>query len=104
MKKFQDFISSLPQKRQQKIQEGTKALNQIGVVIGRFQVDEIHTGHVKLLRYVECKHPSVLILLGCKNAPQDCQNPLEFAPRAQMMNAVCPAEVILPIWADESDE
>lgn len=80
------------------------ATRQIGVVIGRFQVDEIHAGHVKLLRYVESKHPSVLILLGCKSAPQDCQNPLEFAPRAQMMHAVCPTAVVLPVWDCESDE
>jgi len=78
--------------------------NQIGVVIGRFQVDEIHAGHIELLRYVERQHPSVLILLGCKNAPQDRQNPLEFAPRAQMMHAVCPTAVVLPIWDCESDE
>ena len=77
--------------------------SQVGVVIGRFQVDEIHAGHVELLRYVQRKHPTMLILLGCKNAPQDRENPMEFVPRAQMMNKIFPKAIILPIWDCESD-
>ena len=87
-----------------KLQDQPHFTTQVGVVIGRFQVNEIHTGHVKLLRHVQDKHPSMLVLLGCRHAPQDRQNPLEFAPRAQMMQAVCPNAVVLPIWDCETDE
>ena len=78
--------------------------SQVGVVIGRFQVDEIHAGHMELLRHVQRKHPSMLILLGGKRAPQDRENPMEFAPRAQMMCKVFPQAIILPIWDCETDE
>ena len=78
--------------------------NQVGVVIGRFQVDEIHAGHVSLLSHVQSQHPSMLILLGCRRTPQDQLNPMEFVPRAQMLREVFPAAVILPIWDCESDE
>ena len=57
-----------------KLQDQPHFTTQVGVVIGRFQVNEIHTGHVKLLRHVQDKHPSMLVLLGCRHAPQDRQN------------------------------
>ncbi len=76
----------------------------VGVVIGRFQVDEIHAGHLRLLGHVQGKHPSMLILLGCRQSPQTKNNPLEFTPRSQMLRSVFPKAIILPVWDCESDK
>ena len=48
----------------------------VGVVIGRFQVDELHAGHVELLNTVQAKHPNMLVLLGSKPSPPDADYPL----------------------------
>lgn len=83
---------------------GNNVTRQVGVIIGRFQINEIHAGHIALLKYVERLHPSTLILLGCRHSPPDCRNPLEFTPRAQMIRSVCPNVTILAVWDCESDK
>lgn len=58
----------------------------LGVIVGRFQVPELHTGHRLLLEHVLSKHSHVLVLLGCSSAITP-RNPLDFVTRERMLRA-----------------
>lgn len=75
----------------------------VGVIIGRFQVDEIHSGHLQLIKWVHDRHERMLILLGCKHAPADQANPLSFPVRELMLRPYAPNAVILPVFDHPSD-
>ena len=76
----------------------------VGVVIGRFQVDEIHAGHLNLLRTVQEKHVNVLILLGCRKTRANRDNPLNYQMREQMLREICPNAIIMPVFDCQTDE
>ncbi len=78
--------------------------NTIGVIIGRFQVNEIHEGHVALLQYVRNNHNKVIIFIGVKPTPANSENPLDFETRKMMLEIVCPGAIIIPIMDNRSDE
>lgn len=71
----------------------------VAVVIGRFQVNELHEGHLALIKAAQQRHPHLLILLGCKPAgvPQDKDNPLDYKTRQTMLGNYFPEAIILPI-------
>lgn len=51
----------------------------IGVVVGRFQVPELHDGHKHLLKFVAEKSDAVLVFVGCSAVKQPSKkNPLPF--------------------------
>lgn len=78
--------------------------NAIGVIVGRFQVPDLHDGHSELIKQVQEKHPTVLILLGQAPLPNTINNPLGFEPRRQMISASFPNVNILPLLDHSSDE
>lgn len=56
----------------------------VGVVVGRFQVHELHEGHIDLLDTVCGRHHKVIVVLGV--APViTSNNPLDFEARKQMI-------------------
>jgi bifunctional NMN adenylyltransferase/nudix hydrolase len=57
----------------------------VGVIIGRFQVPELHEAHKELIQSVLDAHPKVLIFLGLSSLRGTTSNPLDFAPRKQML-------------------
>lgn len=57
----------------------------IGVIIGRFQVDELHDAHIELIKTVAAHHNQVIILVGVSQALLTKNNPLPFTARAQMI-------------------
>lgn len=57
----------------------------LGVIIGRFQVAELHEGHVELIKKVSKEHDRVLILLGVSSALGTKRNPLDYATRERML-------------------
>lgn len=63
-----------------------KVIEDIGVIIGRFQVHELHRAHLELIDYVKSRHNKIVILLGL--APVKCtiQNPLDFESRRVMFD------------------
>jgi len=75
----------------------------IGVIIGRFQVDEMHEGHLKLLKFVQQQHERVVILLGCKHSPADRNNPLSFSAREVMLRPYVGDATVLPVF-DQPDD
>jgi bifunctional NMN adenylyltransferase/nudix hydrolase len=78
----------------------------VGVVIGRFQVDELHEGHLALIEAAKARHPHLLILLGCRTVgvPPDANDPLDYKSRQAMMAKYFPDAIILPIHDRRTDE
>ena len=50
----------------------------IGVIIGRFQVAELHEAHRELIETVLANHPKVLIYLGLSQVRGSIDDPLDF--------------------------
>jgi bifunctional NMN adenylyltransferase/nudix hydrolase len=62
----------------------------LGVVVGRFQVDELHKAHAALINRAldECDH--VLIFVGTTIVRDSKKNPLDFLSRVYMIKNQCP--------------
>lgn len=82
--------------------------NGVGVLIGRFQVNEVHQGHLNLIEAVVRNHKNVLFLLGCRKSPSSRDNPLNYEMRYQMLHnqilrKLCPNALIMPVFDMETD-
>ena len=60
----------------------------IGVIIGRFQIHELHSEHKKLIEYVLERHDKVIIFLGVSQAIHTRKNPLDYSTRKIMIEDV----------------
>jgi bifunctional NMN adenylyltransferase/nudix hydrolase len=69
----------------------------VGVLVGRFQVDELHQGHIKLLDTIVGNHSKTIIFLG--NSPCKCtvRNPLDFEARKLMISQAYPEAIVMYI-------
>lgn len=76
----------------------------VGVIIGRFQVHQLHSGHRELIDKVVAKHRKVIILLGVSPIPCSPQNPLDFEARKKMIEKDYPSATILYVNDHPSDE
>lgn len=83
----------------------------IGVLVARFQVNELHVGHKELMNYVSERHKKVILFLGVPRIKNTKRNPLDFATRKAMIQKDYPNIVILPLndqryndkWSQELD-
>lgn len=83
----------------------------VGVLVARFQVNELHTGHRELLDYISSRHKKVILFLGVPRIKNTKRNPLDFASRKIMVQKNYPNIVILPLndqrynekWSRELD-
>lgn len=66
-----------------------------GVIVGRFQVAELHDGHLSLIDNVVSRHRKVVILLGISPLSNSINNPLDFEARKQMLLATYPSITVL---------
>lgn len=57
----------------------------LGVVIGRFQCDALHDGHIWLLDTVSELHDDLLVFVGDRKSPPTATNPLSFEIRQAMI-------------------
>ena len=57
----------------------------VGVIIGRFQCAELHEAHTELIDTVIANHAKVVIFLGLSQVRGSIHDPLDFAPRKQML-------------------
>lgn len=57
----------------------------IGVIIGRFQIHELHSEHIKLIETVLSNHDKVILFLGTTSAIGTKKNPLDFITRKRMI-------------------
>jgi bifunctional NMN adenylyltransferase/nudix hydrolase len=76
----------------------------IGVIVGRFQVHELHQAHLDLINYVLDRHNKVVIVLGLSPLPVSTNNPLDFESRKQMILKWFPEVTVLYIKDMAEDE
>lgn len=74
-----------------------KRLSSLGVVIGRFQIHELHEGHIALIDYVDARHEQMLILVGHNSIRFNTDDPFPFHIRKQMLESRYPRATILPL-------
>lgn len=84
----------------------------VGVIIGRFQVHELHDAHKDLIQTVCERHDKVMIFLGLSPLMVTSENPLDFEARKQMILKEFPTVTILyakdmpsdEVWSKRLDE
>jgi bifunctional NMN adenylyltransferase/nudix hydrolase len=83
----------------------------VGVVIGRFQVPEFHSGHKFLLDMVAENHGEMLVFLGVSVVIGAIEDPLDYPVREQMIRDMYPHAMIASIidtpddktWSEQVD-
>ncbi len=78
-------------------------LTDIGVLVGRFQVPELHQAHKELLEKIAGWHKKFLVVLGCSPTLVGRHNPLDFQARKLMINAHYPDLPIVPLMDHPDD-
>jgi|688.fasta_scaffold169483_5 bifunctional NMN adenylyltransferase/nudix hydrolase len=81
-----------------------KPTEDIGIVIGRFQVHELHSAHLDLIQSVCNEHEKVIIFLGLSPLMVTSNNPLDFESRKQMILESFPKVIVMYIKDNPSDE
>ena len=76
----------------------------VGVIIGRFQVHELHSAHLDLIQSVCDLHEKVIIFLGLSPLMVTQNNPLDFESRKQMLVDSFPKVLVMYIKDTPSDE
>jgi bifunctional NMN adenylyltransferase/nudix hydrolase len=76
----------------------------VGVIVGRFQVPDLHDAHEQLIRHVCEAHDKVVIFLGLSPLLVTRENPLDFQARKQMILEKFPDVIVLYIEDRHSDE
>lgn len=69
----------------------------IGVVVGRFQVPELHVVHKQLLALVTSETKNVLVFLGVAPTLGTKDDPLDFTSRAKMIQSDFPNAIVVPL-------
>lgn len=75
-----------------------------GVIVGRFQVPELHDGHLELFRTVRSIHERVVVFIGLsptRNATR--RHPLDFETRRRMIQAKFPEFSVMPLADKRTD-
>ncbi len=75
----------------------------ISVVVGRFQVHELHEAHKYLIDQVVLNHKKSIIFLGVPKVIGTKQNPLDFGTRKKMIQSEYPDSVILSLPDNRDD-
>lgn len=82
----------------------------IGVIVGRFQVPTLTKAHVDLIRNVSSRHKAIIICLGISPVPGSFENPLDYNTRMIMlteeMQTYCADTKyqIIPVYDRPSDQ
>jgi len=78
--------------------------NEIGVIIGRFMIHELHDAHKDLINTVLDKHQRVIVLLGVSPIRNTLKNPIEYKHRRSMIASAFPSVEIFPVYDHRSNE
>ena len=84
-----------------------KTINQsaeVGCVVGRFQVPELHEAHKKLIQSVFDAHPRVFVILGLSAGKCSYNNPLDFQARKAMIEEAFPTAEVYYVDDRRTDE
>jgi bifunctional NMN adenylyltransferase/nudix hydrolase len=74
----------------------------LGVVVGRFQLHELHAGHIGLLDFVNDRSDKMLILVGHSSVRYTPDNPYPVSIRKQVLETRYPDAIILPLADSQS--
>jgi bifunctional NMN adenylyltransferase/nudix hydrolase len=69
----------------------------VGVIIGRWQVDDLHEAHTSLIEEVRKNHKRVIIFVGLSDILGGVVDPLDYPTRAAMLLSTYPDVTVLPI-------
>ena len=72
-------------------------MNNIGVIIARFQTPYLHEGHKSIIETVQQNHNKTVIVLGVSPVLGSRRNPLDFPTREKMIKKEYPDMVVLPL-------
>jgi bifunctional NMN adenylyltransferase/nudix hydrolase len=75
-----------------------------GIIVGRFQVHELHDGHIELIQTVRGLHNRVIVFLGVAPAIGTRRNPLDFITRKKLIQASFPDVTVCPLPDMVTDE
>ncbi len=84
----------------------------IGVIIGRFQIHELHEAHKEMIGEVLKRHEKVILFLGVSPTLSTRRNPLDFRSRKLMIEEAFNKDIIIlpindrksnKIWSDQVD-
>ena len=76
----------------------------VGIIIGRFQVHELHQAHCDVIDSVAKNHKKVIIFLGVTQVVGSSSNPLDFASRKAMIQEKYPDIIILSMPDKRNDD
>jgi bifunctional NMN adenylyltransferase/nudix hydrolase len=74
-----------------------------GVIVGRFQVPDLHDGHMELFRQVRSRHKTVVVFVGVHPAGLTADHPLDYSTRKAMIQAKFPEFIVLPLRDTQDD-
>lgn len=84
----------------------------VGIIVGRFQVPELHDAHLDLIQTVCNRHDKVVLFLGLSPVKVTRENPLDFEARKQMILEAFPLITVLycndqasdAVWSKKLDQ
>lgn len=76
----------------------------IGVMIGRFQVHDLHEAHCDIIETVMSRHKRTILFLGVASVIGSLENPLDYTSRKMMIQEQYPELVILALPDKREDE
>lgn len=80
------------------------SITDIGVIVGRFQIDKLHEGHIALLDHVTNLHNKVIVFLGVAQGEHKEEQALEYATREKMIKSAYPSILTIPLPDMHDDE
>jgi bifunctional NMN adenylyltransferase/nudix hydrolase len=88
-----------------------RKITEIGAIVGRFQVHELHAAHKAIIESVLHKHRKVILFLGIAPTLVTKRNPLDFVARKEMILQSFPQITVLALpdapsdkdWSDSLD-
>lgn len=76
----------------------------VGVVVGRFQVSELHEAHKQIISMARLNHRKLLVFIACTMVKGCVKDPLDYKTRANMIKYEFPDAWIFKIDDNPSDE
>lgn len=75
----------------------------VGIVVGRFQVSDLHSGHLALLTKANEENERLVVFLGISRSPPSEREPLDFRTREIMIHESFPSATVMPLIDNESN-
>lgn len=79
-------------------------MKKLSVIPGRFQVNELHAGHINLIKSIQEHSDKLLIIIGTARTRFSKRNPLDYESRKQMLAEAFPDALFAKAVDFKSDE